>query len=143
MSGSHVPPNLLSGALTMAKTATTTAKTTKSTKATANGKPAGTPGRAKKEGLRSAQVRILQYLSKAKSAQPRKTIAEKAPCDLANCTELLGSHDDAKRISNDDKYFPSLVTLGAVKVQVTEDEGVTYVITGKGNQLLTAALKTA
>lgn len=111
----------------------------KNTAAVATPAASATPGAKKKDGLRKAQVRILQYLSKAKSAQPRKVIAEKAPCDLANCTELLGSHDATKRAENDAKHFPSLVTLKAVKVNVTEDQGVTYEITATGVKMLEKA----
>lgn len=129
---------------TMAKTATATKSVTpKAPKTTTPAKAASTNGNGKvgtpkKDGLRSAQVRILQFLAKHKGEHAsRKLIAEKAPCDLAFCTEFLGSDDTAKRQHNDTKQggFPSLVTLGLVKTLTIEGErGTCYSITAAGRK---------
>lgn len=96
--------------------------------------------RAKKEGLRKPQVRILQCLSKGKEMS-RADISEKAPVDVAACVEYLGSDDAAVRKANDAKHFPSLISLGFVthKAYPTEagGEGPTmYQITAKGRTAL-------
>lgn len=88
----------------------------------------------KKGGLRTAQVRILKLLSK-KDLLPRNIIAEKAPVDVANCVELIGSHDPDKRAANDVKHFPSLITLGLVRAEQHDVKGrdtILYRITPKG-----------
>jgi hypothetical protein len=113
-------------------------------------KPAGSP---KKSGLRSAQVRILQLLSKSKAPKNRTEIAEGAPCDLAFCTEFLGSHDPEKREKNDTKQggFPSLLTLKYIKLIEKIEETTsgtsktvrTYEITATGRKVLESELKAA
>lgn len=93
--------------------------------------------RGKKEGLRKAQVRILQFLLKTGKAENRNTISAGAPCDLANCTELLGSHDPEKRAANDVRYFPSLLSLGFVKAEQHDVDGkdvVQYSLTANGRK---------
>ena len=97
--------------------------------------PAATPA-TKKDGLRKGQVRILEFLAKAKHPAPRKTIAEKAPVDLANCVELIGSPDAEKRAANDVKHFPCLLSLGLVKEGEDEEHGRVYSITDKGRKAL-------
>ena len=90
--------------------------------------------RAKKDGLRAGQVRILKALVK-KDLMGRVEIAQKAPVDVANCVELIGSHDEDKRAANDVKHYPSLITLGFVKPEQHDVEGkdtILYRITAKG-----------
>jgi hypothetical protein len=91
-----------------------------------------------KDGLRGPQVRILAYLKGQTKPVARKQIAEKAPCDVANCVELIGHNDEAARKANDVKHFPSLISLGLVKiVKAPEDaSGTHYEITAKGRQKL-------
>jgi hypothetical protein len=86
--------------------------------ATENGKG----GRPKSTGLRKPQVRILQYLCTVPNGATRKEIAAGAPVDNAFCTEYLGSTDDSIRLANDEKFAPSLVTLGYVSRE-KEDRG--------------------
>lgn len=94
-------------------------------------------GRPRKEGLRKPQIRILQALKKAGKPLDRKTIAAKAPVDVATCVEYIGSHDDSIRAANDKKHFPSLLTLGFVKFGPSAEEGgVAYEISAKGKQAL-------
>lgn len=92
----------------------------------------------KKTGLRKAQVRILQFLSKKADQEfSRNQISAGAPCDLANCTELLGALDPDKRAANDAKHFPSLVSLKLVKVAERDIDGkntTVYAITAAGRK---------
>lgn len=109
--------------------ATKTAPAKKNTKAA----KVASPGRAKKEGLRGPQVRILKALAKAKGPMSRDVLAAKAPVDVAACVEYIGSTDDAVRKANDAKHFPSLISLGLVKPVVTEESrAMAYEITVKG-----------
>lgn len=109
------------------------------TKAPKAGKPE-TNGHAKKEGLRAPQVRILAALKKSGKAMTRNQLSEKAPVDLAMCTEYIGSTDADKRKANDAKHFPSLISLGYVKFGNGEDAGGTVVeITKSGIKALEKA----
>lgn len=128
---------------TKAEKKTANPKDAKATKAAATPK-AETNGRARKDGLRKAQIRILQLLSKASNPLTRPEIAKKAPCDLANCTELIGSHNDDVRKANDAKHFPSLRSLGFVRVEVHDIDGKDvfhHSITATGRKALEKALK--
>lgn len=96
-------------------------------------KKAATP-RAKKDGLRKPQIRVLKLLAK-KDGLDRNQISEKAPVDLATCVEYIGSHDPDIRAANDTKHFPSLISLGLVKAQMHDVKGknvIQYFITAKG-----------
>lgn len=123
-------------------TATATKKTTKGTKAAKVEKKVATP-RAKKEGLRKPQVRILAYLNKQATPKTRKEISEKAPVDAACCVEYIGSSDVETRKKNDERKFPSLLTLGHVKLGQPAEEGGAdvYSITPAGKKALAAAEK--
>lgn len=95
---------------------------------------AATPAKDK-SGLRKPQERILKYLAKhSDKSFTRAQIAEKAEVDVAACVEYIGSHDDKKRIANDKKHFPSLVTLKLVKFGPQQEEGaaVSYQISATG-----------
>jgi len=82
---------------------------------------------AKKDGLRKPQLRILQALASTKAVgMTRGEIAAKAPVDVAGCTEWIGSSDAAKRAANDAKHFPSLITLGFVKLGTPAEGGADY-----------------
>lgn len=88
-----------------------------------------------KPGLRKPQIRILAVLAKGKP-MTRAMIAEKAPVDVASCTSLIGSHDEAVRKANDKRFFPSLLGLGLVKFANGEELGGTaYEISAKGKSL--------
>jgi membrane protein involved in colicin uptake len=105
-----------------AKAAKKAPKTKKAPAAKAEKAPA-----AKKEGLRKPQLRILQALANTKAVgMTRGEIAEKAPCDVAGCTEWIGSSDAEKRAANDAKHFPSLITLGFVKLGTPAEGGADY-----------------
>lgn len=131
---------------TMAKTATSTAAPKKpaAPKASPKKSPAaaaptegGTPGAKKKDGLRNPQIRILQCLAKLDKAMTRAELSEKAPVDVATCVEYLGSHDPDKRAANDAKHFPSLLTLGYVKLEEHDVDGKNvrmYAITANGRK---------
>lgn len=79
----------------------------------------------------------------------RTEIADKAPVDVAMCTEYLGSDDETKRKQNDAKHFPSLLTLGLIKafppavVEEAGRQGSTYQITAAGKTALVKADKQA
>lgn len=100
--------------------------------------------RAKKEGLRAPQIRILAALAK-NNHLTRAQLAEKAPVDVAACVEYLGSHNDDVRKANDVKHFPSLRTLGYVKLEVHESsdgrDSFQYVITASGRKAYEKAIK--
>lgn len=117
------------------KTATKKAtKTAPAKKAAKKGAKTETKPREKKDGLRKPQLRILAALAKRDNLT-RAQIAEKAPVDVATCVEYIGSHDDAIRLANDEKHFPSLLTLGLVKAKQVDVEGrnvIQYSITAKG-----------
>lgn len=82
-------------------------------------------------GLRKPQARILAALKKAKRPLKGSEIALKAPVDKSSLTSLIGSHKDDVRTTNDERYFPCLLTLGLVKALKMED-GYEYEITTKG-----------
>lgn len=132
----------------MSKTTAATQAAPKSPKA-AKGSSNGTPkapklaaspkdeanGAAEKKGLRKPQARILQALSKTKESLTRKQIADKAKVDIAGCVEWIGSDDADRRAANDAKHFPSLITLGLVKIGTDTEEGATtYFITANGRK---------
>ena len=85
------------------------------------------------DSLRKPQVRLLQALS---GEMLRNDWADAATVDRASCTEYVGSVYDEIREVNDEKYFPSLLTLGLVTASLYEmEEGadkVFYSLTKKG-----------
>lgn len=88
-------------------------------------------------GLKRPQERILKFLASQEEAMSRAAIAEFAPVDVAACVEYIGSHIEEKRLANDTKHFPSLISLGYVKfaLPVEGSRGVVYSITAKGKQI--------
>jgi hypothetical protein len=122
----------------MAKTAKTVknAKTTKKSVKTAKTVKSDKAPRAKKEGLRKPQIALLKFLAKAKKAFTRSILAEKAEVDVAGCCEWLGAVSEEKRLANDVKHFPSLISLGLVRFAPEEEVNgravPTYQITAKG-----------
>lgn len=137
-------------------TATKTATTTKgkkdkkeTTKPATERKP-----RARKEGLRSFQVRILKCLAKAKGPLTRTQISEKAPAHPTNQTNLwgIGLVDPDKRKEAEKKtQIPSLLTLGFVRERMIpgelNDKGEegrkerVYEITASGRKAMEKAIK--
>jgi hypothetical protein len=97
--------------------------------------------RAKKEGLRKPQVRILAALAKAKTPLTRNEIAEKATCDKAWLNSWIGSKNPEIRAKNDKAEFPCLLTLKLVKDNEDEEKGTVYIITPAGKAALAAASK--
>jgi hypothetical protein len=90
----------------------------------------------KKEGLQTAQERVLRVLATLKEGQSltRSEIAQPAwedlsggPIDQAWLTENIGSENDEKRAKNDEKHYPSLITLGLVG-----RSGRSHYLTAKG-----------
>lgn len=131
---------------TMTATATKKAPTKKTKKGAkkAAAKSNGAP-RAKKDGLRKPQIRILAALNKH-GELTRGKISEKAPVDLAALTEYIGSDDAAIRKANDAKHFPSLLGLGFVSAASYPDkdghDGPTeYKITASGKKALADSQK--
>lgn len=96
------------------------------------------PAKAKKDGLRKPQIAVLTALSKNSRALSRNQISEKAGVDLAGLTEWIGSEDEGRRLANDKKHFPSLISLRHVKHGPSEDggSGATYIITESGRKAL-------
>lgn len=84
--------------------------------------------------IRKPQLRILQALAKAEGVLDRSQISEAATVDIAPLVEYLGSSDESRRIANDTKYFPSLITLGYVKLHLMEGQPATYSITAAGKK---------
>lgn len=96
-------------------------------------------GRAKKEGLRKPQVRVLRALNKSNRALNRSEVGTKAEVDVATLTEVIGSSDPKTRAANDKrKGWDSLITLGFVKEAAEEEEGTGtyYNITAAGKKAL-------
>lgn len=106
--------------------------TEKVVKKTGGKQEAASEPRAKKDGLRKGQERILKLLAKSSKPLTRALISEKAPVDVAACTEYLGSSNDEKRLENDVKHFPSLVSLKYIKAEVQEEGGTVYIATASG-----------
>lgn len=106
------------------------------TESTPKGKPAA---ETKTNGLRKPQIRILLCLNKSAKPLTRSQLAEKAPVDAASCVEYLGSHDADIRKANDTKHFPSLLSLGYVKIEEEEQDGrsiMVYSISANGRKIL-------
>lgn len=103
------------------------------------GKTAKAP-RAKKDGLRKPQIRILQCLAKAKAPFSRAQIAEKAPCDVAWLNSWIGSRNIETRAKNDQAGFLCLLSLALVKEHQAKDgqRGVAYEITAAGRKAISA-----
>ena len=87
-----------------------------------------------KPALRAAQVRVLTTLATADAPLTRKEIADAAKCDLAGLTEWIGSSDPKKRVANDKKWFPSLLSRKLVAAKDT-DGGMVYTVTAKGRKV--------
>jgi hypothetical protein len=91
-----------------------------------------------KKGLRKPQIRVLQALSKSKSALSRTEIGKKAEVDVASLTEVIGSSDAETRKKNDTrKGWKSLLTLKYVTAS-DKDGTTTYSITAAGTKALAA-----
>ncbi len=96
---------------------------------------------AKKTGLRTPQVRVLQTLSKSDKALNRSEISAKGKVDVASLTEYIGSDDPKTRAKNDKKWgFTSLISLGFVK-SAEKDGRSTYTITAAVRKALEPATK--
>ena len=93
----------------------------KAAKPSKNGAP-----RARKDGLRDPQVRVLSFLAKGDRSRTRAEIGKGAKVDVATLTEYIGSSDAETRKRNDQKMgWKSLISLGFVKEAPPEDEGIT------------------
>lgn len=120
---------------------TITDPTAPETKPVAKTAPKAAPKAAKKankpgkpaNGLRGNQVRVLEVLAK-KNGLTRSEIAEKTGIDQASLTELIGSHEPARRAANDKKHFPSLVGLKLVRHVIDEEKGITHEIMAAGRK---------
>jgi hypothetical protein len=98
--------------------------------------------RAKKDGLRKPQIRVLQFLAKSQSKTgiDVNTIAEKAPVDKAWVSDaVFGRHDPVKRKEVEAAGYPSLLTLKLVeelRIEAGEINEWRYKITEKGRKAL-------
>lgn len=91
-----------------------------------------------KNELRKGQIKILKALSK-KDNQTRPQLVKSASVDSASVTGFIGPIDPEKRRYNDEKYFPTLITLGLVKAEQHDVDGkdtIYYKITAKGKSLV-------
>lgn len=85
--------------------------------------------------IRKPQLRVLQALAiNVERPLSRNEIAEAAQIDIAPLVEYLGSSDEARRKANDAKHFPSLISLGYVKLHLMEGQPATYSITSAGKK---------
>lgn len=92
--------------------------------------------------LRAAQVRALKALSS--NPMTKKELLEVKVCSPSDLVSYLGHLDEEKRKVNDEKWFPSLITLGYVKSNVKKDTPKgeeTYSITPAGKSALARAEK--
>jgi hypothetical protein len=100
----------------------------------------GLTPKAKKDGLRTPQVRILKALAKSDAGLTRGQIATKAKIDPA-MGHYLGASDPAKVAEYSEKYgFPSLLSLKYVKAEQHDVNGkdvILYFITPQGKAALT------
>lgn len=100
--------------------------------------------REKKEGLRKPQIRVLQALVKTKAPEgelTRKQISEQGKVDLAMLSEYIGKVEPDLRKTMEAKMgYPSLLTLGFVKIDQQEGEPTMYKITATGRKALEKAL---
>lgn len=93
--------------------------------------------RAKKEGLRAAQVRILHVLGKAKQPLTKVELAEKAETDPTKMGVFVGPRDGESKTTSERWPFPGLYELGYVKVEQFEEyRGQVVTITAKGRKAL-------
>lgn len=95
-----------------------------------------------KSGLRKPQIKVLECLDK-KDGLTRAEIATKTGVDQASLTGYIGPVDPVKRKYNDETYFVTLVTLGYVKHELHEGEGITHKITAAGRKALEKIKATA
>lgn len=123
---------------TAAKAAKMTRDEVKGLKPSANGKPAAREPRARKEGLRVPQIRVLQVLTKSKGPLSRSAISVKC----GNKTTVVvgravGYSDPARRATFEQTKdgggspgspCPSLLTLGYVKERELDVEGVSETV---------------
>lgn len=120
------------------KTSTKTSKATKAEKTEKN------TTKAEKKGLRKPQIKVLSVLSKGEVPLSRAMIASRGEIDQATLVEYIGSSNPEIRSKNDEKHFPSLLTLGYVKEEVHDVGGKdhhVYLITAKGKAALEAFIK--
>lgn len=108
----------------------TSAKKT-SKKAESNGQEP----RARKEGLRDAQVRIMKAMKDGKE-RTRKEIADKSKSVYNTVGDYLGPRPEGQSEETAAKWpFPTLVELGYLKTTTRDYNGrdvIAYVITPKG-----------
>lgn len=90
-------------------------------------KKAATPAPVKTgtalDNLRKPQVKVILTLAKAGKPLTRAQIAKAGGIDAAGLTEWVGSADKNTREANDAKHFPSLISLGYVKVEQQDVDG--------------------
>src|SRR5262245_41245836 len=92
--------------------------------------------------LRAPQLRVLQCLAREGRPLTRKEIAELAPTDQDGLTTHLGSSDPEVRAKNDQRRWPSLLSLGLVRAEEGE-QGTVYSLTPKGKAALKKLAKDA
>lgn len=124
-----------------------TKSTSSSSKKTHTENGNGHRGRARKEGLRSPQIRILQALSKAKSPMTCSEIAAKSGVDPAWFTSYIGAQDELRMKELERiRGFKSLIALDYVRRERHDVEGRDtdlHQITVQGRKALQKALQAA
>lgn len=114
------------------------AKNEKATKAAPVKATPSTPSGRPKKGLRDSQVRMLRVLVKEKRVLSKNDLTAKAEVAPSDMTKYLGSEDAVVRKRNDERWFPSLLTLKYVKSVRggPEDKVEGYEVTALGRQAL-------
>lgn len=99
--------------------------------------------RAKKDGLRGPQIRILQTLARNSRPLSRKQIAEKAGVDPTKIGDYAGPRPDSQSFETAEKWpFPDLHTAKLVRVEQHDIDGrdvLCYTITAAGRKALEAS----
>lgn len=91
--------------------------------------------RAKKEGLRPAQVKILQLLSKAPKGLTKKAMVEQGGMEPTSLGCYLGLRDDEQRKALEEKTGRvALIDLKLIKEEVDDELGYVYFITPAGKE---------
>jgi hypothetical protein len=103
-----------------------------------------TPGGRPKKGLRDSQVRTLRLLAEQVRGEEvpltKHEIVTQANVAESDLTKYVGSDDPAVRKRNDERWFPSLLTLGYVKrVKQKGDKDAKVDARIKGGYVITPA----
>lgn len=109
----------------------------------AEAKKSAKPEKSSKGGPTGRQIAVLKLLGKGACLTRSKMYDSLGYANHSGLNDVLGKNDPAKRAEADKKY-PSLLTLGFIRMTEIDVDGRTeaaYEITGKGKQALERALK--